>query len=391
MSSKNEIEVTFKSIVKDGDNWEKYQEEYEGEVTEDQIREVEKMLVCGDASHGFATYICLDCGEEKRVSFSCKSRICSSCGKTHADEWSEQLSSRLWNVTHRHMTFTLPSELWPLLEKNESWRKELFGAGDATLKEVMKCQAGVVVTLHPYGKDLKVNYHLHVLVTEGGMDNRGEWRAQSFINYKALRRVWQYEVLTRLKKVMPEEARMKRLINELFTRYPNGFYVYAEPKVKDGRGIGRYIGRYLRHPAIADSRIVAYDGKQVTFAYKEQVNGQKVRREQSLPVLAFIHGVIRHIPPKQFKMVRYYGLYAPRKKAAIKQLMKRVGNMLGRTVHRLRWRGRRLRDFRQDPLTCSECGSTDMVLFSLTIPWAGKMITLGGWSWLFARGSYPFS
>lgn len=243
-----------------------------------------------------------------------------------------------------------------------------------------------MVTLHPYGKDLKVNYHLHVLVTEGGMDNRGEWRAQSFINYKALRRVWQYEVLTRLRAVMPEEIEMKRLINELFTRYPKGFYVHAEPKVKDGRGIARYIGRYLRHPAIADSRIVAYGGGQVTFTYKEQVNGQKVRREQSLPVLAFIHGVIRHIPPKQFKMVRYYGLYAPRKQAAVKQLMKQIGNMLGRAVRHLSWRGRRMREFNQDPLTCVQCGSTDMVLFSLTVPCAGRMITLGGWPWLFARG-----
>ena len=75
MSQKNESEWTFKSIVKDGDNWEKYLKAYEGEVTEDQIREVEKMLLCGDPSHGFATYICLDCGEEKRVLFSCKSRI----------------------------------------------------------------------------------------------------------------------------------------------------------------------------------------------------------------------------------------------------------------------------------------------------------------------------
>lgn len=386
MLPKHESGWTFKRIVRDGDNWEKYKEEYVEDVTEDQLREVEKMLGCGDPKHGFATHICLDCGEEKRVAFSCKSRICSSCGKRHADEWSEDLSSRLWNVTHRHITFTLPSELWPLLEENASWRKELFGAADATLKKVMDHQAGMVVTLHPYGKDLKVNYHLHVLVTEGGMGKYGKWKAQTFINYKTLRRVWQYEILSRLGKVMPESGEKRRLINELYTRYGEGFYVHAEPRVKDGKGIGRYIGRYLRHPAIADSRIVAYDGEEVTFEYKEKVYGKKVSREQTLPVLEFMHGVIRHIPPKQFKMVRYYGLYAPRKKEAVAKLMKQMGNMLGRVVRRLGWRGRYLRDFHQDPLTCSKCGSTDMVLFSLTIPWAGGMITLGGWSWLFARG-----
>jgi len=193
MNPKQETNWTFKDIVKADDNWGKYQREYETQVTADQIKEVEKMLNCGDPSQGFASYMCLDCGKEKRVAFSCKSRLCSSCGKVYADEWSEQLSSRLWNVTHRHITFTVASELWPLLEANELWRKELFGAVNATLQEVMKSQPGVVATLHPYGKDLKVNYHVHVLVTEGGMNEAGKWEPQPFINYKALRRVWQYE------------------------------------------------------------------------------------------------------------------------------------------------------------------------------------------------------
>jgi len=383
---KAERDWTFKEIVADGTNWLQYQSQYADEVTEDQCAEVSKMLGCGDPRHGFATHICLDCGETKCVAFSCKSRICSSCGKVHADKWSEQLSSRMWNVTHRHITFTLPPELWSLLEAHPSYRKELFGAANATLSSVLNCKFGAVVTLHPYGKDLKVNYHLHVLVTEGGMNQAGKWQAQSFINYAKLRRVWQYKILTRLRAVMPESLENKQLINKLFTKYAKGFYVNGEPKVKDGHGIGRYIGRYLRHPAIADSRIVAYDGVTVTFTYKAQVNGQKVRCEQTLPVLEFMHGVIRHIPPKQFKMVRYYGLYAPRKKAVVKRLMKQIGSMLGRTVRHLSWRGRRRRDFQQDPLTCMACGSTDMVLFSLTMPWAGRMVTHGGWSWLFARG-----
>ncbi|MBN1309810.1 MAG: transposase zinc-binding domain-containing protein [Anaerolineae bacterium] len=68
---------TFRTIVEDKDNWQRYQEEYEGEVSPDQLAEVEKMLGCGKAENGFATYICLNCGETKRVCFSCKSRVCS--------------------------------------------------------------------------------------------------------------------------------------------------------------------------------------------------------------------------------------------------------------------------------------------------------------------------
>jgi hypothetical protein len=71
-------------------------------------------------------------------------------------------------------------------------------------------------------------------------------------------------------------------------------------------------GRYIRHPAIADARIVAYNEETVTFYYQVRQGQYKVRRQETWPVLDFIHGVVRHIPPKQFKLVRYYGLYAPR-------------------------------------------------------------------------------
>lgn len=72
---------TFKAIVSDGEHGERYKREYAGQVSVHQITEAEKMRACGDPTHGFATYICLNCGETLRVCFSCKSRVCSACGK----------------------------------------------------------------------------------------------------------------------------------------------------------------------------------------------------------------------------------------------------------------------------------------------------------------------
>lgn len=248
----------------------------------------------------------------KKVCFSCKSRICSRCGKVHADEWAEQMSSRMFNVVHRHITFTVAADLWPILEANPEGRKVLYEAANRTLRKVIKGEPGIVMVLHPYGKDLKVNYHVHVLATEGGMSKTGEWINQPYLNYKALRKVWQYECLTRLRTELSSEPDTRQMIDRLFKQYRNGFYVHAEPRVTNGQGVGRYIGRYIRHPAIADTRIVAYDGEQVTFYYEDH---QGTRRERTWPVIEFMHGVIRHIPPKHFKMVRYFGLYAPRKAA----------------------------------------------------------------------------
>lgn len=374
---------TFRAIVSDEDNWARYQEAYEGEVTLHQIAEVEKMMGCGDPANGYATYICLNCGEARQVCFSCKSRICSTCGKVHADGWAEQMSSRMFNVTHRHITFTVASELWPMLEANPEGRKVLFKAANQTLRKVIKGEPGIIMVLHPYGKDLKVNYHVHVLVTEGGLTQGEEWVAQPFLNYQALRKIWQYECLTRLRTVLSSTPAIQQVVNRLFKQYTDGFYVYAEPRVTSGQGIGRYIGRYIRHPAIADTRIVAYDGEQVTFYYEDHAG---VRHEETLPVLEFMHGVIRHIPPKHFKMVRYYGLYAPRKAARVRTLMQQIGKMIGRVVRHLDWRQRIQRDFEHDPLQCPRCGTVGMELYSLTLPWRGRLKTFGGLAWLFERG-----
>ena len=374
---------TVKDIVSDGDNWPRYKQEYAGQVSAHQIAEVEKMLACGERSQGFATSICLDCGETVHVCFSCKSRVCSSCGKVYADEWAQQLTSRMFNVTHRHITFTLPAELWPILEVNADWRKELFGAANRTLRKVLKTEPGIVMVLHPYGKDLKVNYHLHVLVTEGGLNADGVWEEQSFINYAALRKIWQYECLSALRSVMPRNPANAKLIDHLFVTYRKGFYVHAEPRVEDGQGISRYLGRYIRHPAIADARILAYDGEHVTFFYEDH---EGCRHEQTWPVRSFIHGVVRHIPPKHFKMVHYFGLYAPRKAAQVQNILQHIGQMIGRVVQRLSWRQRIERDFGRDPLQCPRCGGTDRELYCLTIRWRGQLKTIGGLHWLFKRG-----
>jgi hypothetical protein len=309
--------------------------------------------------------------------------VCSACGKVYADEWAQQLASRLFNVTHRHITFTLPAELWPILEAEPAWRKVLFGAANRTLRKVLKAEPGIVMVLHPYGKDLKVNYHLHVLVTEGGLNAAGEWESQAFLNYAALRKLWQYECLIALRAVMTRSAETNKLIDRLFRTYQKGFYVHAEPRVEEGQGISRYIGRYIRHPAIADARIVAYDGITVTFFYEDH---EGLRHEQRWPVLEFIHGVVRHIPPRQFKMVRYFGLYAPRKAAQVQALLQHIGQMVGRVVRRLSWRARIQRDFDHDPLQCSRCGGTDLELYSLTALWRGQLKTVGGLNWLFRRG-----
>ena len=59
-------------------------------------------------------------------------------------------------------------------------------------------------------------------------------------------------------------------------------------------------------------RLDRYDGDTVTFHYNCHEDEQYV--EETLPAIDFIKRLIRHIPEKHFKMIRYGSLYARHRK-----------------------------------------------------------------------------
>jgi hypothetical protein len=112
----------------------------------------------------------------------------------------------------------------------------------------------------------------------------------------------------------------KRLIDRLFVEYKEGFYVYAKRRVSKPRLIAGYVGRYLRHPAIAESRISEFnvETNMVTFWF---VDEHKVKRFVTLPVLEFIGCLVSLIPEKNLKLIRYYGLYSRRTVGVLQKVL----------------------------------------------------------------------
>lgn len=93
-------------------------------------------------------------------------------------------------------------------------------------------------------------------------------------------------------------------------KYYYGYYVWYDNKIVNPKLIAKYIGRYVRHPAIANGRIAEYNKKSVTLFYKD-AHGSDVSVRKS--VRNFIASLIQHIPPKQFKTIRHYGVYSKNK------------------------------------------------------------------------------
>ncbi len=74
---------------------------------------VEKYLDCGNPKCGFARIRCPDCGAERLVMFSCKTRgFCPSCHAKRREEWGEWIQEKLiLDTPHRQVVFTIPRML----------------------------------------------------------------------------------------------------------------------------------------------------------------------------------------------------------------------------------------------------------------------------------------
>ena len=321
--------ITLRSILLYDNFWERYKSAHN--MRDIEVKEVEKMLLCQDPSKGFLTFGCLKCGTTKTIHFSCNSRICTRCGKIYADKWAESVANSLFDVTHRHVVMTIAEELWPYVKEHRRLQKVMMDCAITVFKDVFKFRQrrkvipAFVVALHPFGKDLGFRPHIHILVAEGGFCD-DKWVSIPFFSYEALRKCWQYQILTRFKAELKESnPEIGHLVDRLFKEKKEGFYVRAKDRIMKRRQIARYIGRYIRHPAIAESRITSFDGKTVIFYYERcesEDKRVKTRYYKSMSSDVFITSVLQHIPDRQFKMVRYYGAYSRVKKSHFRHFLR---------------------------------------------------------------------
>jgi hypothetical protein len=201
-------------------------------VAEAAIANVEKSLRCGTDENGFACFACEECGGRHAVHFTCKSRMCPSCGRVRAAEAAALAQSRLLNVEHQPLTFSVPAELRSLLFADRTLLAVVAKAAAKATLEAMgtRCKAypplpGIMATVHTYGRDLGFHVHVHVLVTRGGLRADGIWQPIKLYPAAQYRRLWQHYLLKLLRRRLKKSRRRCRLIGGLYRKYPTGFIV----------------------------------------------------------------------------------------------------------------------------------------------------------------------
>ena len=323
-----------------------------------EIENIEKMINCGDPSLGGAMYGYPHCGNLKSVPFRYHSRFCPSCGNKYSMERTKSMSFKLVNVKHRHCVFTIDENLRDFFLQDRSLLPCLFHSVAGVISRMFfkmnkskNFTPGYIMVLHTFGRDLKWNPHIHCLISEGGYSDDGEWRHITHFNYTFLRNAFRTALLNEMESLLGSSFKKVKAL--CYSEHKQGFYVYAKPNQCDPKNVVKYIGRYLGRPVIATSRIDHYDGESVTFHYNRHEDEKYV--EETLPAIDFIKRLIRHIPEKHFKMIRYGGIYARHR-----EIDKHLHRAVAKEKHHVfrcfnQWRTAILSSFGYDPLQCPDC------------------------------------
>lgn len=364
------------------DHWTDFKEKYPKYAVSQYDKAVRKMLGCGKKENGYAIYRCMHCGEQKIVCFSCKSSFCLSCAKAYVNKWVEYISNCLFaGITYRHVVLTTPKELRIYFYRDKQLLGKMMAVGHKMMENALshyfkeEVEVGSIVVAQTAGRSGEWNPHLHIIMTSGGLtkEKTRRWRELKYMPFEVLHKKWQYYLFGLIKEhVGTEEAR--RHIDKLWARYPKGLVAYLEKGEVPGggKGLARYLAKYVVSPPIALGRITEYNGEDVAYWWRDHKSNK--REYANIGVMRFIGRMVQHILPKGFQRIRYYGLHGTCKATKTKELLGRVVKGTTEVIEGTykvtkdkSYRSRIKEAFGVDPLLCKKCG-TEMELEQIYHP-----------------------
>ena len=268
----------------------------------------------------------------------------------------------VFDVHHRHIVFTIPSEYRFLFRKDRKALNLLFVAARNTISLLFnkklyskiikdkkvnpkdnycllrnykhKIEFGMIASLHTFGRSLNWNPHIHCLVPEVAYDpSTHTCKHNTFFSIEALRKYWQYEINRLMSLYFGKN--FYAIKKKSYRLYNQGYYVYARYDKQEstkGKSYSKYIDgcvnymmRHTTRPPMAQSRIIHYNKKtdEVTWYYDGHKTNERITINETGREL--MKKMIIHILETGFHMVRYYGFYNNKEQ----DVLNRVHELLG--------------------------------------------------------------
>lgn len=348
------------------------------------------LLACRTIALGGHRYHCHDCDKTHFVPHSCRNRHCPLCQGQMAHQWLEKQQEALLPVRYFHLVFTLPHVLNPLIQQNQrAVYALLFTAASQTLLEFGEnrfgTQLGITAVLHTWSQTLMGHYHLHCIVTGGGLSTDGlRWVNASpgfLFPVAALSTVFHGKFCSGLQKLFTDEelqfhgqlkplaqpAAFKALLRQASAKK---WVVYAKKPFAGPSQILAYLSRYTHRVAISSSRLLSLDEQKQTvrFSWKDYADNSR-RKTMTLGLKEFVRRFCLHVLPERFVKIRHFGLLSNRHR---RQRLAQARRLLP-PVHESESGKAPPPERESEPVNaCPHCGSRRIVLVEIIKPGAAS-------------------
>jgi len=232
-----------------------------------------------------------------------------------------------------HVVFTLPRPIADIAYQNKAVVYDLLlkTAADTLITiaadpKHLGARIGLTAVLHTWGSTLTHHPHAHIIVPGGGLSPDGRrWmacRPSFFLSVQVLSRLFRRLFLERLIAAY-QAGRLQFFADQAALAVPPAFnshlaalrkrewVVYAKRPFGGPAAVLAYLSRYTHRIAIANSRLVAFDGERVTFKWKDYRAKADTRYKlMTLDANEFIRRFLIHVLPDGFHRIRHYGLFA---------------------------------------------------------------------------------
>ena len=217
-----------------------------------------KFLFCRDLKNNSTFFKCPKCDSTHIRPNTCKSKFCPSCGKIYAENIANNFLNKMIKQNHRHILFTIPSYLWNFFKGNFQLltliSDSLFNIFKSHFDSHKIKYFGFSVFFHTFGRDLKFNPHLHIIITEGGFSHDLKWKNLNFFPWQKFNNPYKYIISSALQS-LPSSIHLTKAINTLWKEDSSVFFNVKGETLYNPKMAIKYLGRYLARVPIAEYKI----------------------------------------------------------------------------------------------------------------------------------------
>jgi hypothetical protein len=300
-----------------------YRKRYVGRILPSQEKAMADIVRCRTpAMAAGGLYQCDHCGRRHFAYRSCGNRHCPTCGNEKADQWIAKAQHLRLPVDYYLITCTLPHDINAVAYAHQRVvYNAFFQASSQAIRQLaldkrfLGARVGMMGVLQTWRRDLGYHVHIHYLVPAGGVTPAGNaWRYPRNKNFLLAQKPLAILLRGKFRQAMRQAGLCAQIPAPVWEQ---DWVVDCLP-VGNGTHCLKYLAPYIHRVALTDNRILTVQNGQVQFRYKP--SGSTRWKLHTLPVLEFIARFLRHVLPRGFVKVRYYGFLASASRTALRRI-----------------------------------------------------------------------